>query len=158
MRLALYEEHAALGGGKLHDNVGTAVQIKDGAVGELLLAVGGGFEGQRGIAARTGGRDQPKGEREGGGRREEQRQGAAPLRGPAMPREQIGIRRGSVLGAPLRQSVEIAPHPPVAFERRAMRGTGSEPREKFVLLPRREPAVVAQKLSLLLDGTMLWRY
>lgn len=36
-----------LGGGKLDDDVGAAVQIEDLAIGEHLLAVGGGFEGER---------------------------------------------------------------------------------------------------------------
>ena len=71
LRLALHEQDTALGGGKLHDDVGTAVQIEDGAVGEFLLAIDGGFESQRGIGAGAGGGDQPQGERDDGGGREE---------------------------------------------------------------------------------------
>ena len=62
-----------------------------------------------------------------------------------MPREEIGIRRGSVLGAPLLESVEVAPHLPVAFEGRAVRGARGEPRKKLILLRRREAAVVSHQ-------------
>jgi hypothetical protein len=42
----------------------------------------------------------------------------------------------------LRERIEIAPHPPVAVKRLAMRGAGGDPLEKIILLARRQSAVV----------------
>ena len=62
-----------------------------------------------------------------------------------MAGEEIRIRHGAVLGAPLREGVEVAPQAAVALEGCAVRGARGEPREKFVLLRRREAAVVAHE-------------
>ena len=62
-----------------------------------------------------------------------------------MAREEIGIGHGAVLGAPLREGVEVAPQAAVALEGFAVRGVRGEPREKFVLLRRREAAVVTHE-------------
>ena len=144
LRFALHEQHAALGGGELHDDVRAAVQIEHRAVGQRFLPVGGGFKHEGRIARRAGRRcpqEQQRNRRSG----EQRRRGPAPRRRAAVAREEIGIGHGTVLGPPLREGVEIAPHAAVALKGFAVRGARGEPREKFILLRRRQAAVVAHQ-------------
>ena len=144
LRFALHEQHAALGGGELHDDVRAAVQVEDGAVGQGLLPIGSRLKRERRVVRRAvcGGPHEQQRDSRGG---EQGWRGPAPRRRAAVAGEEIRIRHGAVLGAPLREGVEVAPQAAVALEGCAVRGARGEPREKFILLRRRQAAVVAHE-------------